>query len=61
LAFHAVGLVVTQLNNWGATFCFLLFFGILFIYGFINAVAGNPQLVPLLGQSFQKIFSRIGK
>lgn len=60
LAFHAVGIIVSQLDNWFATFAFLMFFGVLLIYGFINAVAGNPQTVPFLGNFFQKIFSSLG-
>lgn len=61
LSFHAVGLVVSQVDNWFATFAFLFFFGVLIIYGFINAVAGNVQTVPFLGELFQKIFSSLGK
>lgn len=60
LTFFALGYIVGIFDNWLITFCFWLFFGILFIYGFINAVAGNPQIVPILGKIYQKIFSSIG-
>jgi uncharacterized membrane protein len=60
LTFFALGYVVGIFDNWLITFGFWLFFGILFIYGFINAVAGKPQTVPILGEFYQKIFSSIG-
>ena len=61
LTFFALGYVVGIFDNWLITFAFWLFFGILFIYGFINAVAGKPQTVPIVGEFYQKIFSSIGK
>ena len=61
LTFFALGYVVGIFDNWLITFAFWLFFGILFIYGFINAVAGKPKAVPIVGEFFQKIFSSIGK
>lgn len=60
LTFFALGYIVSVFDNWFITFAFWMFFGVLFIYGFINAVAGNPQTVPFLGKLFQKIFSSIG-
>ena len=60
LTFFALGYVVGIFDKWIITLAFWLFFGILFIYGFINAVAGRPQTVPLLGEFYQKIFSSIG-
>lgn len=59
LTWFALGMVVSQLDNWFATFVFLLLFGILTIYGFINAVAGHPQTVPVVGNFYQKVFSSI--
>ena len=61
LTFFALGYVVSIFDTWLITFAFWLFFGVLFIYGFINAVAGKPQTVPFLGELYQKIFSSIGK
>lgn len=61
LTFFALGYVVGIFDNWLITFAFWLFFGVLFIYGFINAVAGKPQVVPILGLFYQKIFASIGK
>lgn len=61
LVFFALGYIVGIFDNWFMTFAFWFFFGVLFIYGFINSVAGNAQTVPILGNFFQKIFFSIGK
>lgn len=61
LTFFALGYIVGAFGNWLITFAFWLFFGVLFIYGFINSVAGKAQIVPIVGQFYQKIFSSIGK
>ena len=60
LTFFALGYVSTAFDSWLITFCFWMFFGVLFIYGFINALAGKPQTVPLIGDFFQKLFANIG-
>jgi len=60
LTFFALGYVVGIFDNWFITLAFWLFFGVLFIYGFINAVAGKLQEVPILGAFYQKIFSSLG-
>ena len=61
LTFFALGYVVGIFDKWLITFAFWFFFGVLFIYGFINAIAGIAQTVPLLGKFFQKIFASLGK
>ena len=61
LMFHLLGLVVGSFDSWGATSGFYLFFCVLFVYGFISAVSGKVQTVPLLGELFQKWFANIGK
>ena len=38
-----------------------LFFGVLFIYGIVNAIAGKDQTVPIVGDLFQKWFASLGK
>jgi len=53
--------VVSGLDSWFATFGFWLFFGVLFIYGFVNAIAGKDQTVPIVGELFQKWFANLGK
>lgn len=60
LTFFALGYIVSVFDNWLLSFAFWFFFGVLFIYGFINAVAGNAQTVPFLGKFYQNIFASIG-
>ncbi len=60
LTFFVLGYVISAFDSWLITFCFWMFFGVLFIYGFINALAGKPQAVPLIGDFFQKLFASIG-
>ena len=60
LTFFVLGYVISAFDSWLITFCFWMFFGVLFIYGFINALAGKPQTVPLIGDFFQKLFANIG-
>jgi len=40
---------------------FWIFFGVLFIYSFVTAVAGKAYPIPLVGNLYQKIFSGLGK
>tara|TARA_R110000868_G_scaffold153120_5_gene378475 strand:- start:1400 stop:1732 length:333 start_codon:yes stop_codon:yes gene_type:complete len=61
LTFFILGYIISAFDNWLITFSFWMFFGVLFIYGFINAVAGKRQSVPLIGDFFQKIFASIGR
>ena len=61
LTFFILGYVIGYFNSWFATLGFWMFFGVLFIYGFANAVAGRQQTVPLVGDFYQKLFVSIGK
>jgi uncharacterized membrane protein len=62
LTYFLVGyILVSPFNSWFITFGFWIFFGVLFIYGLINAISGKTQTVPLLGELFQKWFSSLGK
>ncbi|MFB9057876.1 hypothetical protein ACFFU9_14110 [Mariniflexile ostreae] len=61
LTYFILAWLVSGFDNWFATLGFWIFFGILFIYGFINAVSGKAQVVPALGNLFQKWFSTLGK
>lgn len=61
LTFFILGYVVSAFNSWFITFGFWMFFGVLFIYGFVNAIAGREQTVPILGDLFQKWFANIGR
>jgi len=61
LTFFALGYIVGIFDSWFMTLGFWMFFGILFIYGFINALAGKAQAVPLVGELFQRLFANFGK
>jgi len=61
LTFFVLGWVVSAFNSWFITLAFWIFFGVLFIFGFINAIAGKAQTVPLLGESYQKWFTNFVK
>ena len=60
LTFFAIGLVVSNFDSWFATLAFYLFFGILFIYSFMTAVAGRTDPTPLVGNFYQKLFAGLG-
>ena len=61
LTFHAFGIIVSTLDFSLVRLIFFFCFGVLLIYGFINAVAGNDQEVPLVGSLYQKVFASIGR
>jgi len=61
LTFFALGYVVGSFDNWFITLSFWIFFGVLFIYGFMSAVSGRVQATPILGDFYQKIFAGLGK
>ncbi|MDO6758929.1 hypothetical protein Q4566_01855 [Tamlana sp. 2_MG-2023] len=61
LTFFALGYIVGAFDNWLITSAFYLFFAVLFIYGFSNALARKTRPAPLVGAFYQKIFSNLGK
>ena len=61
LTFWALGYIIGSFDSWFVTISFYLFFSVLFIYGFSNAVAKKAQEIPLVGSFYQKIFSNLGK
>ena len=61
LTFFVLGYIVGNFDSWLITFGFYMFFGVLFIYGFINAVSGKAQTVPLVGDLYQEWFSSLGR
>lgn len=56
LLFFALGYPVGYFDSWMVSSAFYLFFFILWIYGFIGAVQGQKNVVPIVGPLFQKIF-----
>lgn len=61
LTFFALGYFVGLFDNWLITIGFWIFFGVLFIFGFMTAVTGRKQPTPILGEFYQRIFASFGK
>lgn len=60
LTFWALGYIIGSFDSWLVTSSFYLFFAVLFIYGFTNAINRKAQAVPLVGELYQKIFANLG-
>jgi len=60
LTFFALGYIIGSFNSWLVTSAFYLFFTVLFIYGFTNAISRKAEAVPLVGNFYQKIFGNLG-
>ena len=60
LTFFALGYMIGIFDSWLITSSFYLFFAVLFIYGFTNAIGKKAQPVPLVGNLYQRIFSNLG-
>jgi len=48
--------LVTAFNDPKITIALWIFYAVLWIYGFLNAVSGKTEPIPILGNFFQKIF-----
>ena len=60
LTFFALGYIIGSFDSWMISSGFYLFFAVLFIFGFANALSRKCQSVPLIGEFYQKLFSSIG-
>jgi len=60
LHFFALVHIIGGFDNWLITTGFYLFFTVLFIYGFTNAIGRKAQAVPIVGNFYQKIFANLG-
>ncbi|ULC60650.1 hypothetical protein MBM09_06560 [Flaviramulus sp. BrNp1-15] len=61
LTFWALGYIIGSFDSWYVTSGFYIFFAVLFIYGFVNALGRKALAVPLVGAFYQKIFANLGK
>ena len=61
LTFWALGYIIGSFDSWYVTSGFYMFFAVLFIYGFVNALGRKALAVPLVGAFYQKIFANLGK
>ena len=59
IVFYLLGLVVSWFDSWWISSAFYIFIAILWGYGFITALQGEKNEVPVLGQKFQQWFSTI--
>ncbi|PZD78209.1 hypothetical protein [Mesonia sp. K7] len=55
----AVLLTVSGFNELYVVLPFWIFFFILWFYGFIGAISGNYNLIPIIGKYFQNWFNKI--
>lgn len=60
LTFYALGYIIGSFDSWLVSSGFYVFFTVLFIYGFINALNRKALPVPLLGNYYQKLFKNLG-
>jgi|SRR5690606_1537669 uncharacterized membrane protein len=60
LTFYALGYIIGSFDSWLVSSGFYVFFAVLFIYGFINALNRKALPVPLLGNYYQKLFKNLG-
>lgn len=61
LTFFALGYIIGGFDSWLVTLAWYIFFGVLFIYGFMCAVTGRAVPTPLVGGLYQKILANFGK
>ncbi len=54
--FIALAPLSTGFDNWMISFSLYVFYSILWLYGFIGAISGKKQMIPILGSLFQKLF-----
>jgi uncharacterized membrane protein len=59
LTFFALGYPIGYFDSWMVTAGFYIFFFILWIYGFLGALQGQQNLIPILGPAFQKLFKSL--
>lgn len=59
VVFFVLGILVTGADSMMVTIPFWVFFAVLWGFGFMGALGGQLAVIPLLGNSFQKWFSRI--
>ena len=59
LVFFALGYPIGYFDSWAVTTAFYIFFFVLWIYGFLGALQGQMNVMPILGPLFQKWFKTI--
>lgn len=59
LLFFALGYPVGLFDDWMISSSLYIFIFILWAYGFVSALQGQMNLIPLLGSFFQKFFKNL--
>lgn len=59
LTFYLLGVLVSAFDSWMISSAFYIFILILWGFGLVAAIQGERNLVPVLGEYFQKWFSTI--
>lgn len=57
--FYLIGVLISSFDSWLISTPFYILFGVLWAYGFINAIQGEARPVPLVGEKFQQWFTFI--
>jgi len=61
LTFFALGYIIGGFDSWLITLTWYIFFGVIFIFGFMTAITGRTQPTPIVGPLYQKLFASLGK
>jgi uncharacterized membrane protein len=59
ISFFLIGYFIGYFDSWMISSAFYIFYFILWVYGFLGVLQGQQNLIPLLGEQFQKIFKNI--
>lgn len=59
ISFFLIGYFIGYFDSWLISSAFYIFYFILWIYGFLGALQGKMNLIPLLGKQFQNLFKNI--
>lgn len=59
LTFYLLGVLVSAFDSWMISSAFYIFILILWGFGLVAAIQGERNVVPILGEYFQKWFSTI--
>jgi len=60
ITFFALGRIAGSFDSWYISGGFYVFFSVLFIFGFTNALSRKADAVPLVGNLYQTFFKKIG-
>ncbi|MFT3793132.1 hypothetical protein [Flavobacterium sp.] len=59
LSFFLLSYFVGNIDSWTASVAFYIFYFVLWMYGFLGMLQGKMNLIPVLGQYFQKFFKSV--